>query len=1091
MESSYVKPLLLTCILALSIGASTISAQTGKPMLMRNPTISRTQVAFEYAGDLWIVDRNGGAARRLTNGVGREFDAHFSPDGTQVAFSGEYEGNTDVYVVPAAGGVPRRLTYHPAADDAVGWTPDGKRILFSSGRDRSNDSGRLYTIAVDGVFPEVLPLPMAETGAYSPDGTHLAYVPIFQWEPAWKRYRGGQTLKIWLADLADSSIVKIPRENSNDFNPMWLGNKVYFLSDRNGPFTLFVYDTASGKVSELLKNDGLDLKSASAFEDTLVYEQFGSLHLFDLKSGKQHRLNVNISADLAEVRPRFEKITAAKIDNAALSPTGQRAVFQAHGDILTVPAEKGDIRNLTGSPGVADRDPAWSPDGKWIAYFSDESGEYALHIRAQDGLGEVQKISLGQPPSFFYSPTWSPDSKKIAFHDKRLNLWYVDLEKKTPVHVATDRYDSPGYGWNETWSPDSRWLAYTAQLENHLHAAFIYSLADGKAVQVTDGLSDVQFPDFDKSGKYLYFTASTNVALGAGWIDMTSLSRPVTSSVYVAVLRKDLPSPIAPQSDEENKDTGKKPDDKDAGKAEAAPEVKIDFDQIGQRILALPIPEKNFVSLAAGKEGEVYVGEAPVVTLHFGPPSLIVHKFDMKKRKTDKVLDGVMAFVLSHNGEKMMFRQGEQWFITAAGEAPKPGDGALKMADMEVYVDPKAEWRQMYREVWRIERDFFYDPHFHGLDLNLAKDFYSSGLESVTSRRDLNYLFEEMLGNISVGHMFISGGTMPDVPHVKGGLLGADYKIENGRYRFARVFDGENWNPELQAPLTQPGVNVTAGEYLLAVSGRDVRATDNLYSFFEETAGKQISLRVGPNADGSGAREVTVVPVDNEFNLRHLAWIEDNRRKVDQLSGGKVAYLHLPDTADGGFTSFNRYFFAQIGHQAAVLDERYNHGGDIADYIIEYLNRKPMARITTREGEDITDPTEAIYGPKVMIINQFAGSGGDAMPWYFRKAGLGPLIGMKTWGGLVGIGGYPPLIDGGTVMAPRWAFYGLKGEWEVEGHGIEPDVEVDMDPKLAREGHDPQLERAVEVALDLLKKNPPATYKKPEYPNYHQQFPTH
>ena len=411
------------------------------------------------------------------------------------------------------------------------------------------------------------------------------------------------------------------------------------------------------------------------------------------------------------------------------------------------------------------------------------------------------------------------------------------------------------------------------------------------------------------------------------------------------------------------------------------------------------------------------------------------------------------------------------------------------MDDMEVYVDPRAEWKQMYREVWRIERDFFYDPHFHGLDLNAAKDFYAGWSENVSSRSDLTYLFEEMLGNLNVGHMFVGGGSHPDVPKVKGGLLGADYTIENGRYRFARVYNGENWNPQLQAPLTQPGVNVVAGEYLLAVRGRELHASENIYSFFQETAGKQTVLRVGPNPDGSGSREVTVVPVESEASLRYHAWIEGNRRKVDQLSGGKLAYVHLPDTARGGFTNFNRYYFAQVGKQGAVIDERYNHGGDIADYIVEYLSRKPMARITTREGQDLTDPMEAIYGPKVMIINQFAGSGGDAMPWYFRKAGIGPLVGMKTWGGLVGIGGYPPLMDGGAVMAPRWAFYGLSGQWEVENHGIAPDIEVDQDPKLVREGHDPQLERAVTVAMELLEKNPPATYKRPPYPDYHPQFP--
>ncbi len=1079
---------------------SLLPAQPERPLLLRSPSLSKSQIVFEYANDLWMVNRQGGQASRLTSGIGREFNPHFSPDGTQVAFSGEYDGNVDVYVVAAAGGVPRRLTYHPGPDIAIGWTPDGKRILFGSHRDSYADSGQLYTIALDGALPEALPLATAEDGSYSPDGTHIAYVPVFQWQAAWKRYRGGQTTKIWLADLADSSIVKVPRENSNDFNPMWIGEKVYFLSDRIGPVSLWVYDTRSGKLSEAVKNDGLDFKSASAGPGGIVYEQFGSIYLFDTKSGKAKRVAIDVSADLPEVRPHFEKLTAPKIENAAISPTGQRAVFEAHGEILTVPAEKGDIRNLTASPSVADRDPAWSPDGKSIAYFSDESGEYALHIRDQNGLGPVTKIPLGKPPSFFYAPTWSPDNKKIAYFDKRLNLWYVDLMNKTPVKVDTDRYDSPTYGFNPRWSPDSRWLTYSKQLENHQHGVFVYSLASAKSTQVTDGLSDSTSPDFDQNGKYLYFAASTNIALSGGWIDMSSIQRPVTSAVYVMVLRKDLPSPLAPQSDDENAAPEKKDEskpggkdqsgskDKDAVKTPAPPEVRIDFDNIGQRILALPLPEKNYFAVVPGKAGILYVEDAPVVNLKPGPRQITVNKFDFKTRKTDKILEGATGFNLSDNREKMLYRQGEQWLITAAANAPKPGEGALKLSEMEVYVDPRAEWKQMYRETWRIERDFFYDPHFHGLDLAAAQRFYARYLDGLSSRNDLNYLFEEMLGNLTVGHMFVRGGTQPEVPKLKVGLLGADYKIENGRYRFISVYNGENWNPQLQAPLTEPGVNVTPGEYLLAVRGRELHGTDSLYSFFEETAGKQITLKVGPNADGKGSREVVVIPVDSEMNLRHLAWIEGNRRKVDQLSGGKLAYVHLPDTAMGGFTSFNRYFFAQIGRQGAVIDERYNHGGDIADYVIEYLNRKPMGRIATREGEDITDPTQAIYGPKVMIINQFAGSGGDAMPWYFRKAKVGPLVGMKTWGGLVGIGGYPPLIDGGTVMAPRWAFYGLTGQWEVENHGIAPDVEVDLDPKLVRAGHDPQLERAVEVALELLRKNPPPVFERPPYPNYHQQF---
>lgn len=993
----------LVIIPSLAFMIAAASAQTKPHLLLRNPAISSTQIAFEYADDLWIVGRDGGEARRLTNGVGREFGPHFSPDGSQIAFTGEYDGNVDVYVVPVSGGVPRRVTYHPGPDIAIGWTPDGKRILFNSRRDTYADSGQLYTIAANGAFPEVLPLPTAEDGSYSADGSHIAYMPVFQWQAAWKRYRGGQTQKIWLADLSDSSIVEIPRENSNDFNPMWVGNKIYFLSDRSGPVSLFAYDIGSRNVSELVKNNGLDFKSASADGSAIAYEQFGSLFLVDAKSGKSHHVDIQISADLPEVRPRFEKMTVAKIENAAISPTGQRAVFEAHGEILTVPAEKGNIRNLTASPAIADRDPSWSPDGKSIAYFSDESGEYALHIRDQNGLADVKKFDLGQPPSFFYSPTWSPDNKKIAFWDKRLNLWYIDLEKKKPVKVDTDLYDSPGYGFSPNWSPDSRWISYTKQLHNHLHAVFVYSVPDAKSTQVTDGLSDTLSPAFDQSGKYLYFLASTDVALSAGWIDMSSIAHPVTSSVYVMVLRKDLPSPLSPESDDEkpaeskaDKDKAKDADKKEAKDDKKPPEVRIDFDNIGQRILTVPLPETNYSQVVAGKEGILYAVESPLVQLEFGPPKLTVSKFDFKTRKTDKILENATVFKLSANGQKMLFRQGEQWLISDADKAPKPGDGVLKMADMEVYVEPRAEWNQMYREVWRIERDFFYDPHFHGLDLKAAAEFYSPYLEGVSSRSELNYLFEEMLGNMTVGHMFVGGGTEPEVPKIKVGLLGADYKTENGRYRLTKVYNGENWNPKLQAPLTQPGVNVTAGEYLLAVRGRELHATDNVYSYFQETAGKQIVLKVGPNPDGSGSREVTVVPVDNEQGLRHLAWIEGNRRKVDQLSNGTIAYVHLPDTALGGFTSFNRYFFAQIGKQGAVLDERYNHGGDIADYIIDYLSRRPMARITTREGDDITDPTQAIYGPKVMIVNQFAGSGGDAMPWYFRKAGLGPLVGMKT-----------------------------------------------------------------------------------------------
>ena len=1082
---------------------------TGQPLLIRHPTLSADKIAFCYGGDIWTVGRDGGDAQRLTAGTGLKCDPYFSPDGKWIAFTADYYGNRDVFVIPAAGGEPKRLTFHPAADVAVGWSPDSKSVLFNSTRTSATDPPKLFTVPVEGGFASELPLPMGSSGSFSPDGSRIAYTPKFQVQAAWKGYRGGQTMAVWVASLANSHIEKIPRDNSNDFNPMWAGNKVYFLSDRNGPVSLFVYDTETKKVVEAVKNSGLDFKSASAATNAIVWEQFGSLHLLDTRSGKAKTIEVRVPGQFAEVLPHFEKLEANRILSARISPSGARAVFETHGEIVTAPAEKGDIRNLTSSPGVADRDPAWSPDGKRIAWFSDEAGEYALHIRNQNGLGEVTKIELGKPSSYFYHPVWSPDSKKIAYTDKRLNLWYLDVEKATPVKVDTDLYDTPLRALDPVWSPDSKWLAYTKQLKSHLHALFFYDLGAAKASQITDGLSDTRFAGWDRNGKYLYLTASTNMGLSASWLDMSSIDRPVTRSVYLVVLSKDEPSPLSPESDEEKAEEAKKTDaakpegtagaadaDKakaaDADKAKAAegnkekakepPAVKIDLEGIGQRILALPIPARNYEGLAAGKEGEILLLEGPAV--EDGPNT--IQKFDLKKRKVEKLAENVTRFDLSANGEKMLFRQGTNWRITPT-EPLKPDNTPLKLAEMEVWVDPRAEWKQMYHEVWRIERDFLYDPHAHGLDLAAAEKFYAPFVENVSTRDDLNSLFTEMLGNLTLGHVFIGGGDWPKPPRINVGLLGADYAVENGRYRFAKIYNGENWNPQLRAPLTQPGVNIKAGEYLLAVNGRDVAATQDVYSFFGETADKQVVLKVGADPSGAGSREVTVVPVANEAGLRNLDWIESNRRKVDEMTGGRVAYVHLPDTANGGYTNFNRYFFAQVGKDAAILDERFNHGGALADYIIDYLRRPLLSMIAAREGADFSSPGGAIYGPKVMIINEFAGSGGDAMPWYFRRSGVGPLIGSRTWGGLVGIYDYPQLIDGGGVTAPRVAIYGLKGDWEVENRGIAPDVEVEMDPAAVRQGHDPQLEKAVELVMEQLKKNPPPAYTRPEYPNYHQK----
>ncbi len=1079
------------------------------PTLFQRPTLSRTHVVFVHAGDLWSVARDGGEARRLTTGPGVETNPVFSPDGTQVAFTGEYDGNVDVFVVAASGGVPKRLTWHPSGDFVLGWAPDGKRVLFASNRNSYVFVQELYTVALDGGFPEKLPLPMGYEGALSPDSSRIAYVPISRAFTFWKRYRGGRTTPVWIATLANSRIEKVPRDsNSNDYSPMWAGDRVFFLSDRNGPVTLFSYDPRAKRVRQEIANTGLDLKAASAGPDAIVYEQFGAIHLFDLKTSRTKPVPITLSGDMPEMRERFVSIST-RLRSPHISPTGVRALFMARGEILTVPAEKGDARVISNTPGVMDREPTWSPDGRTIAWFSDESGEYELHLRSHDGTGETRKLKLGDP-GFYVSPRWSPDSTKIAYVDSHQTIWYIDVNDKKPVRVDKDLFWTPGMSLAPVWSPDSKWIGYARRLKNHLSAVFLFSLADGKATQLTDGMSDAHFPVFDAEGKYLYFAASTDSG-PALQPDIQSIGRGVTRSLYLAVLSKTDPSPFAPESDEEKvaeakpepkpgekPPEGSKPEEKKATPPPkpAAPkvEVKVDFDNIGQRILAMPMPPRRYQGLQVGKAGVLLAIEFPQ-----GAPGATIHRHDLKARRSDVVLSGAGFFEIANNGEKYLYRQGDNWIIGTlrplppAGAPPAPPPSgppppALRTSAIELRVDPRAEWRQMYKEVWRVQRDFFYDPGFHGLDLAAAEKKYAPWLDGLASRGDLNYLFAEMLGELTVGHLGAGGGDMPVVKRVPNGLLGADYSLENGRYRFARVYNGENWNPEARAPLTQPGVNVVAGEYLISVDGRDLRSTDNIYSLFEGTSGKQVKLRVGADPSGTGARDVVVTPVASEQRLRHLAWIEDNRRKVDQATGGRIAYVYMPDTANGGQANFNRYFYAQVGKEAAIIDERFNGGGLLATDIVEVLNRKLMSKVATRDGLDEPQPQGAIFGPKVMIINEFAGSGGDAMPWYFKRGGAGKLIGKRTWGGLVGRAFGPELMDGGGVGSPSSAVYNPHtAQWEVENIGIAPDIEVEHDPELVRQGRDPQLERAIEVVMEELKKTPPLPSKRPPYPNYHRK----
>ncbi|MEW5685448.1 MAG: PDZ domain-containing protein [Pseudomonadota bacterium] len=1107
--------------------SSAASAQSSPPPILQQPSLSADLIAFGYAGDIWTVPRAGGRATRITTGVGVESGPVFSPDGKTIAFTGEYDGNTDVFVVPASGGVPRRVTWHPAVDTVTGWSPDGARLVFRSDRTAASRYTQMFTVALSGGPATALPLPMAFSGQMSGDGKRIAYNPLAGATPfnfnryvAWGNYRGGLASTVWVTSLDGLDSVQVPQAKAADFSPVFVGEKVYFLSNRGGASSIFSFDPATKAVSEVYRNTGREIRSLATDGKSLIFDRLGELFLLE-PGGQPRPVGVDVAGDMPDVRPRILNV-ADQVQTVGVSPTGLRAVVEAHGEILTAPAKKGPVRNLTNTPGVMERDPAWSPDGQSVAYFSDESGSYALHVAPQAGEGAVRKFPITGEPAYFFEPLWSPDSKKIAFYDNRLRTYVLDVTTGKVSGVGEPQ--TYGGFTNQTrdmaWSPDSRWLAYPHMKANHLHALMLYSVERGTATQITDGMGDARHPAFDRSGKQLYFLASNNAGPRVHFLDMTSNLYNPTYSIYALTLTADTLSPVAPQSDDEKspveasaaaeagKDAtpagqagdAKKAPAKGASKPAAPKTTAIDLAglplaAITQRTVALPIPARPYADLQAGKPGVIYFIEQVGAPDGPGGPDQILNRFTLEDRKVEKLAERVASYRLTADGEKLLLAtrapgadgagppRPPSYAIVPASAPPKPGDGALDLAGLEVRVDPPAEWAQMYREVWRIQRAYFYDPNFHGLDIVAEEKRLAPYSASVLSRSDLNYVFQEMLTGLSVGHLRGTGGAIPSARRVPGGLLGADYVIRDGRWCFGKIYTGGAWSPEAIAPLAQPGLNVREGECVLAVDGKPIGAETDIQMALEGTAGRLITLRVGA-ASGQGGRNVTVVPVPSEARLRHLDWIEGNRRRVDQLSGGKLAYVYLPDTGQGGFTNFNRYFFAQGDKQGAVIDERFNGGGQMADYIIEVLGRRLQSWWAPRYGEIERTPAHAILGPKVMIANEVSGSGGDALPWMFKQNKLGPLVGKRTWGGLVGIGPTPVLMDGGQVTSPNVGFFNPQGQWEVENYGVDPDYVVEQDPKAVAAGRDPQLEAAVALALEKLKTEPPPAPRRPVYPTY-------
>jgi tricorn protease len=1065
--------------------------------MFRYPTVSATQIAFVYAGDVWVAPKTGGAASRLSTPLGEEQLPRFSPDGKTLAFTANYDGNWDVYTVPSAGGALTRLTHHPARDAVLGWYPDGKSILISTpmaaGTNRFN---QLYRLPATGGLPEKLPMPYGEFGAIGPDGKQIVYMPQTNDYRTWKRYRGGWAPDLWLFDFTTGAAENLTNSPANESQPMWRGRTLYFISDRDSTQrnNLFAMDLDKRTVRQLTHFTDYDITFPSIGPSDIVFQAGGRLYLLDLASEQSHEVTLQAVTDLSTLRPRVATV-ADLISDVSLAPTGERALFDARGDVFTLPAEHGPTRNLTASSGVAERSPAWSPDGKQVAYWSDRSGEYELYLRPADGSGAERKVtSLGA--GFRYQPFWSPDGKRVAFIDELRRVRITELADGKTTTIDQQLTWSHGnlVGFAPSWSADSRWLAYPKEQPQAHTAIALYDVRSGKSTQVTTGFYNDVSPSFDPGGKYLYFESNRSFTPVYSDLD-NSFIYPNSTQIVAVPLRNDVPSPLAPRSDEVTvktdsaaaapKDTTKKGKEKtadakvvpDSAAKKAPAPVEIDLADFERRIVVLPAAAGNYGPLHAIDSALLYL-RTPMAGIQKGESPLI--RYDLKERKEETVVADLSGYITSANGKKVLVWKDDKYAIVDI----KPGQKLEKPIDtghMQVVVDPRAEWKQLFNDTWRMERDYFYDPGMHGVDWAAMKERYGKLIDDAVTRWDVNFILGELIAELNASHTYRGGGEL-ESPRQRGvGLLGVDWKVENGAYRIAKILDGAAWDDEVRSPLRQPGVNVKEGDYVLAVDGLPLDPAVDPWAPFAGKAGTTVELLVNDKPTRDGARKVLVETLDDEGRLRNLAWIEANRQRVDQASGGRIGYVYVPSTGIDGQDELVRMFNGQFNKEGMIIDERFNSGGQIPDRFIELLNRPALAYWAIREGRDWQWPPVAHFGPKVMLINGWSGSGGDAFPYYFREAGLGPLIGQRTWGGLIGISGVPGLVDGGSITVPTFRMFNPKGEWFAEGHGVEPDIAVVDDPALMAKGGDPQLERAIQEAERLLKEKPATAPKHPPY----------
>lgn len=1064
---------------ALALGAPPLLAAPDEARLLRFPAIGGDRIVFTYAGDLYTASAGGGTARRLTSHPGFEMFPRFSPDGSKVAFTAQYDGNTEVFVVPADGGEPKRLTYTATLgrdevsdrmgpnNIVMGWTSDGKNVLFRSRMRSFNDFiGQLYTVPADGGSAEELPLPRGGFASYSADGKQLVYNRIFREFRTWKRYRGGMCDDVWLYDFESKKTTQLTDDAAQDIIPMFVGDTVYFISDRGKDmrFNLYSVDPKSKDVKKLTDFTEFDIKFPSAGKDAVVFENGGYIYKFDVKTGKTAKVSIAIQEDRLGTRGALTDVSKS-VTAMELSPDGKRALFGARGDLFTVPASDGVTRNLTRSPGAHERNPQWSPDGKSVAFVSDATGEDEIHVGPADGSSPAKAITSGAD-TYKYEILWSPDSKRILWADKKLRLQFIDVESKKVTLVNQAK------AWelrDFVWSPDSKWVAFSRQEVDSLNKIHLYSLDTGKTTAVTDGWYLSGQPEFSGDGKYLFFVSARDFNPIYSSTEWNHAYRDM-QRLYLVTLAKSTPNPLRPKLDDE-------PETKKEDKKDGPPEVKIDLDGLGNRIVALPGPAANYGNPKAAGNVLYYSRGAS------GSPAQL-YVFDVGTRK-ETALGPVSGYEISADGKKMLVSKDGKYAIIDLPKGPITLGETLNLSGLEVSLDRRAEWKQMFNECWRQMRDFFYDPGLHGVDWLAIRKKYEPLVEHVGHRADLTYVIGEMISELNAGHAYIGGGELPEVRKVQQGLLGAEFKrdTESGFFQITRILPGENWVAKRRSPLTEVGVNVSEKEYIVAINGRPTSEVKNINELLVNTAGKAVVLSVSAKPAPEGARRVVVTPTNDEGDLYYYAWVQGNIKKVSDATDGKVGYLHIPDMQQAGLNEFAKHYYPQLKKQALIIDVRGNGGGNVSPMIIERLRREAAMIGIARNAEPTVDPSGTFVGPMACLLNEFSASDGDIVSYRFRHHKLGQLIGKRSWGGVVGIRGSLPLLDGGSLSKPEFSRFDLKGqEWIMENVGVSPDIIVDNDPAKEFAGTDEQLNKAVSVLLDELKKNPPKPIVVPPYP---------